>query len=45
MTYREISTTLKEVEEWMIPSDGIKLKLDGLVDSVPSDKGCAVLES
>jgi len=39
---RKIATTLKEVEELMIPPVGVKLKLDGLVDSVPPDKGCEV---
>ena len=33
-----------EVEELMIPPDGVKLKFDGVVDSGPSDKGCGVLD-
>ena len=40
----KIATTLKEVEELMIPPDGAMRKLDGVVDSVPSDKGCEVLD-
>ena len=28
----------------MIPPDGVKGKLDGVVDSLPPDKGCEVLE-
>ena len=28
----------------MIPPDGGKQKLDGVVDSVPSEKGCKVLD-
>ena len=36
MTYWD---TLKEEEELMIPPDGVKQKLDGVVDSVPPDKG------
>ena len=43
MTTREIVTTLKKVEKFMIPPDGVKRKLDGVVDSVPPDKGCEVL--
>jgi len=27
----------------MIPPDGVKWKLDGVVDSVPPDKSCEVL--
>ena len=34
-----IATTLKEVEELMIPPDCVTQKLDGVVDSVPPDKG------
>ena len=37
------ATTLKEVEELMIPQDAFKQKLDGVVDSVPLEKGCEVL--
>ena len=44
MTYREITTSLKEVEVLMIPPNGVKQKLDGVVDSAPSDKGCDVLD-
>ena len=44
MTYREIATTLKDVEELMIPPDAIKQKLDGMVDSVPPDKSYEVLD-
>ena len=43
MTYRK-ATTLKEVEELMIPPDGGKRKLDGAVDSVPPHKGCEELD-
>jgi len=28
----------------MIPSDGFEQKLDGVVDSVPPNKGCEVLD-
>ena len=38
----KITTTLKEVEEFMIPPDGVKQKLDEGVDSIPSVKGCEV---
>ena len=34
--------TLKEVEELMVPPDGVKRKLGGVIDSVPPDKGCEV---
>ena len=44
MIYRENCKTLKEVEEFMIPLDGVKGKLDGVVDSVPPEKGCKVLD-
>ena len=37
-------TTLKDLEEVMIPPDGVKRKLDGVVDSVPPDEGCEVLD-
>ena len=40
----KIATTLKEVEELMIPPDGVNRKLDAMVDSVPPDKGCEVLD-
>ena len=43
MTTRKIVTTLKKVEKFMIPPDGVKRKLDGVVDSVPPDKGYKVL--
>ena len=39
----KIPTILKEVEELMIVLDGVKRRLDGVVDSVPPDKGCEVL--
>ena len=39
-----MATTLKEIGELMIPPDIVKRKLDGVVDSVPSDKGCEVLD-
>ena len=44
MTYQEIATALKGVEELMIPPDGFKRKLDGVIDSVPPDKGYEVLD-
>ena len=28
----------------MIPPDGVKRKLDGVIDSILSDKGCEVLD-
>ena len=40
----KFARTLKEIEELMIPPDGAKQKLDGVVDSVPPDKGCEVLD-
>ena len=40
----KIATTLKEVEESVIPPDGVKCKLDGVIDSVPSDKDYEVLD-
>ena len=40
----KVTTALKEVEELMIPPDGVKRKLDGVVDSVPPDKDCQVLD-
>ena len=40
----KIATILKEEEELMIPPDGVKQKLDRVVDSVPPDKGCEVLD-
>ena len=43
MTYWE-SCTLNEIRELMVPPDGVKWKLDGMVDSVPPDKGCQVLD-
>ena len=35
--------TLNEAEELIIPPDGVKLKLDGVVDSVPPDMGLKCL--
>ena len=40
----KIATILKEVEGLMIPPDGFKRELDGVIDSVPPDKGCEVLD-
>ena len=37
-------TTLKKLEEVMIPPDGVKQKLDGVVDNVPPDEGNEVLD-
>ena len=37
-------TTLKKLEEVMIPPDGIKQKLDGKVDRVPSDESYESLD-
>ena len=37
------AATLKEVEELMILPYGVTRKLNGVVDSVPPDKVCAVL--
>ena len=44
MTYGKITTTMKEVEELLIPSDDIKEKLDGAVHSALPDKGCEVVD-
>ena len=41
---RKIPTTLKEIEEMKIPTDGAKYKLDGVVESAPLDEGCEVLD-
>ena len=32
------------LEEFMIIPDGVKRKMDGVVDSVSPDKGCEVLD-
>ena len=40
----KIVTTLKDVEELMIPPDGVKQKRDGVVDGVPPDKSCEALD-
>ena len=37
-------TTLNKLQEVMIPPDGIKQKLDRVVDDVPPDEGCEVLD-
>ena len=37
-------TTLKKFEEVMIPPDGVKRKLDGVVNNVPPDEGYEVLD-
>ena len=39
-----MATTLKEVVELTIPQDGFKQKLDGVLDSVPPESGCEVLD-
>ena len=44
MIYGNIATTMKEVEELVIPPDCIKRKLGGVVDFVPPEKGCEVLD-
>ena len=44
MTYRENAATTKEAEGLMIPPDAVKRKLNGVVDSVPPEKGCEVLD-
>ena len=38
----KITTTPKEVEELMMPPDGVKQNLNGAVGSVSPDKGCEV---
>ena len=43
-TTGKIPTTLKEVEEFVIPPDDVKRKLDVMVDSVPPYKGCEVFD-
>ena len=40
----KMATTLKDVGELMIPPDGVRKKLDGVVDSVSSYRGCEVLD-
>ena len=37
-------TTLKKLEEVVIPPDGVKRKLDGVVDNIPPDEGYEVLD-
>lgn len=44
-TIWKIAATLKVVEEIIIPQDGVKRKLDGVVNSVSPDKGCEVLDA
>ena len=44
MTCRENCNSPKEVEELMIPPDGVKRKMDEVVDSVQPDKGCEELD-
>ena len=39
-----MATTLKELEELMIPSGDVKRKLDGVIDGVPPDKGCEMVD-
>ena len=43
MTIRKIATSLEEVEGLMITPDGDNQILDGVVDNVPPEKGCEVL--
>ena len=38
------SATLKKLGKLMIPPDGVKRKLDGVVDNVPPDEGYEVLD-
>ena len=40
----KIAATLKEVEELMILPDGVGQRLDEVVDRVPPDKSCEVLD-
>ena len=35
---------LFQVEKFTIPPDSVKGKLDGVVDGLPPDKGCEVLD-
>ena len=44
MTYRENRKNPKEVEQLMMPPDGVKGKLHGMVDSVSPEKGCEVFD-
>ena len=43
MTYQE-NHNPEGSRRVMIPPDGVKQKLDGVVDSAPPDKGCEVLD-
>ena len=43
MAYQENRNNLEGVEEWIIPTGEVKQKLDGVVDSVPPDKGLKCL--
>ena len=38
-----MATTMKEVEELVIPPHCFRRKLDGVLDCAPSDNGCKVL--
>ena len=40
----KIATTLKKVDELMIPPDGIRRKLNEVVDGVLPGRGCKVLD-
>ena len=44
MTYREYRNSPERRDELMIPPDGVKRKLDGVLDSVPPNMGCEVLD-
>ena len=43
MAYKGNPTTLEEIEEVMIPTDGVKWKFDRVVASVPPDEGLECL--
>ena len=44
MIYRGNRNNPERVKELMSSPDGVKQKFDGVVDSVPPDKGCEVLD-
>ena len=44
MTNWKVAVTLKEEEELMIPPDGAKRELVGVIYSILLDDGCAVLD-
>ena len=44
MTYKGNPITLDEIEQVMIPTDGVKWEFDRVVATVPPDEGFGVLD-